>query len=110
MRAIDRKKYHAESLDLIKKLTEYDPYRRGYYRDLSNKWNIEDRLEDWIIALKTNREVAIDLSHLDLINLHYEQYICVADEINLIDNQFNAKRHAEIVNFLNNCNCNVKYT
>lgn len=108
MRAIDRKRYHAESLELIEKLAEYDPCRRGYYRDLSNKWNIEDRLEDWIIALRTDREAPIDLSHLDLIGMHYKQYVCVADVVNLIGNRFNAKRHAEIAGFM--ADCNVEYT
>lgn len=107
MRAIDRKNYHTESLEFIEKLKEYDPHRRGYYQDLCNKWSIEDRLEDWIEVVSINREAPIDLSHLNLIDLHYKQYLCVASEIDLGDNQFRTRRIAEISALLDSCN--VKY-
>lgn len=108
MRAIDRKKYHSESLEFLKKLNSCDPNRIGYYHDLSNKWSIEDRLEDWIRVLSTNREAPIDLSNLHLNNLHYKQYLCVADEINLAANYFEPKRFEEIFALLSYCN--VKFT
>lgn len=108
MRAIDRKKYHSESLEFLQKLNSCDPNRIGYYRDLSNKWSIEDRLDEWIVALSTNRETPIDLSNLNLNNLHYKQYLCVADEINLAENRVDPKRFDEIFALLSYCN--VKFT
>lgn len=109
MRAIDRKNYHTESLEFIEKLKEYDPHRRGYYQDLCNKWSIEDRLEDWIEVVSINRDAAIDLSDLKLINLHYQQYLCVASEIDLGDNQFRTRHIIEIRELFDCCNV-LKYT
>lgn len=109
MRAIDRKKYHAESLEFIGKLKEYDPHRRGYYQDLSNKWSIEDRLEDWINAVSMDRDTPIDLSQLNLINLHYKQYVCVADKIDLTGNQLDARRINELSALLESCNVNFTF-
>lgn len=104
MRAIDRKAHHTESLEYIEKLKECDPHRRGYYQDLSNKWSIEDRLEDWINAVNSDRNTPIDLSQLNLINLHYKQYVCVADKINFTGNQLNTRRINEISALLESCN------
>lgn len=104
MRAIDRKTNHSESLEFLKKLKEYDCNRMGYYTDLANKWSIEDRLADWIASLETNRDTPIDLSNLGLENIHYQQYLCVADRIDLSVNQFNAKRISEISTLFNECN------
>lgn len=103
MRAIDRKKYHSKSLEFLSKLKTFDVNRIGYYNDLANKWSIEDRLAEWILALEENRNTPIDLTNLNLFNLHYKQYLCVADQINLSDNQFNATRVNEISSLLNNC-------
>lgn len=104
MRATDRKKYHFESLEFLEKLKEYDSNRTGYYSDLANKWSIEHLLADWISALDTNRDAPIDLSNLNLVNLNYKQYLCVADRIDLSGNQFDGKRTAEISTLLNDCN------
>lgn len=103
MRAIDRKKYHFESLEFLNKLKTFDVNRTGYYNDLANKWSIEDCLADWILALEENRNTPIDLANLNLFNLHYKQYLCVADQINLTNNQFEANRVNEISSLLNNC-------
>lgn len=100
MRATDRKKYHSESLEFLTKLKMCDTNRIGYYSDLANKWSIEDRLADWINALEKNLDTPIDLSNLNLINLHYKQYLCVADEINLTANQFDEKSNKHITKLL----------
>lgn len=107
MRATDRKNYHSESLEFLDRLKKHDSNRTGYYTDMANKWSIEHRLADWISALETNRDAPIDLSDLSLVNLHYKQYLCVADQINLSTNPFDAKRIDEISTFFNECN--VKY-
>lgn len=104
MRATDRKEHHSESLSFLDKLKVHDSNRTGYYTDLANKWSIEHRLADWISALETNRDTPIDLSDLSLVNLHYKQYLCVADQIDLSTNQFEAKRSDEMSTFFNDCN------
>lgn len=104
MRATDRKTNHSESLEFLKKLQNYDCNRTGYYTDLANKWSIEHRLADWILSLETNRDTPIDLSNLNLENLHYKQYLCVADQIDLSANKFDTKRINEISVLLNECN------
>lgn len=107
MRATDRKNNHSESLAFLDKLTKYDSNRTGYYTDLANKWSIEHRLADWISALGSDRDTPIDLANLNLVNVHYKQYLCVADRINLSANQFDAKRTSDISSLLE-C-CNVKF-
>lgn len=104
MHAIDRKKYHSESLEFLEKLKEYDSNRTGYYTDLANKWSIEHPLADWIAVLERNRDMPIDLSNLSLVNLHYKQYLCVADRIDLSGNIFGGKMTDEISTLLNDCN------
>lgn len=103
MRATDRRKYHSESLEFLNKLKICDANRTGYYTDLANKWSIEDRLADWIVALQSDRDTPIDLSNLNLINLHYKQCLCVSNDINLTQNQFDKKRIDEISALFNNC-------
>lgn len=77
----------------------------GYYVDLANKWSIEDRLGDWIASLDDNKQNALDLSNLDLAGVQYQQYFCVADQINLQQNKFaEDKRTTALKAFLNDCN------
>lgn len=108
MRATDRQQNHSESLELLDKLKEYDSNRTGYYTDLANKWSIENRLAGWILSVHENRDTPIDLSQMNLINLHYKQYLCVATHINLTGNQFDAQHVDDISALLNACN--VKFT
>lgn len=108
MRATDRQQNHSESLELLDKLKKYDSNRIGYYTDLANKWSIEHCLGSWISAVQTNRDTPIDLLQLNLVNLHYKQYLCVATHINLTGNQLDAQRIDEISTLLNACN--VKFT
>lgn len=104
MHATDRKKYHSESLEFLDKLKKYDSNRTGYYTDLANKWSIEHRLADWIATLERNRDMPIDLSNLNLVDLHYKQYLCVADRIDMSGNLFDGKQIDEISTLLNDCN------
>lgn len=95
MRAIDRKQFHAEALQHIESLKKYDALRVGYYIDLANKWSIEHKLDEWITSIHSGHLVALDLSHLNLVSLHYEQYLCVADEIYLTQNLLSGNRRAQ---------------
>lgn len=104
MRATDRQKNHSESLELLEKLKKYDSNRIGYYTDLANKWSIENCLANWISAVQINRDTPIDLSQMNLINLHYKQYLSVAAHINLTANKFDAQRINEISAWLKACN------
>lgn len=81
MRAINRKQYHNTTLEHLALLRKTDSLRCGYYTDLGNKWIIEQVLEEWIT--QSERNVPIDLSQQQLVTLSYEQYLCVADMINL---------------------------
>lgn len=85
MKAIDRTRHHSEILACLEKLEIVDPMRKGYYRDLMSRWNIEHRLEQWIDGGSCERKA--DLSGLKLERLCYEQYLAVADEIDLGANQ-----------------------
>lgn len=112
MRAIDRKNNHSESLQFLDKLKQYDSNRTGYYVDLANKWSIEHCLAEWITQDSDRdapiRDTPINLSHLNLVNLHYKQYLCVADEIDLTGNEFGAKQSDNISTFFTHCNVNFK--
>ncbi|KAG4070033.1 hypothetical protein HA402_013693 [Bradysia odoriphaga] len=107
MRAIDRKQYHSVTLDHLQKLIAADPLRTGYYLDMSNKWNIEFKLTEWIQA--EHIEDFIDLSDIDLVSLFYEQYLCAADQI-ILKRQL-PKREQNLVKMkaFDSCNCNVKF-
>lgn len=108
MRAIDRNQYHADALQHLESLKNYDSMRIGYYTDLANKWSIENKLEAWISAIHSNNDLTLDLSNLNLVNLHYEQYFSVADEINFKQNPMQqTKRVQSILNQLKHCN--VRY-
>lgn len=110
MRAVNRKEYHTASLEFLEKLKKYDSNRTGYYAYLADKWSIENRLVDWISALENNRHTLIDLTNSNLFNLHYKQYLCVADEIKLAGNNFDLKKTDEIYAFLNYCNVKFDLT
>lgn len=111
MRAIDRKQYHRETIEFLEILKKCDSVRIGYYVDLGNKWNIEDRLANWIESLNDNKQNPLNLSNLNLVNMvdiHYQQYFCVAEQIDLRHNNFvESKRTDMLKAFLNDCN--VKY-
>lgn len=104
MRAIDRKGYHSETLSLLEALKQCDSFRTGYYTDLANKWSIEDRLGEWIASLSNNKSNTLKLSSLQLVDLHYKQYLCVADEIDLKDNRFDEKKARQFSKLFKDCN------
>lgn len=107
IRAIDRKKNHLESLNYLDSLKKCDPMRIGYYNDLQSKWSIENALDDWIVSLHSNIEQPLDLSKLNLVNLNYQQYFCVAAKLNLEKNPFNQSRVSSILEVLKNCNVDI---
>lgn len=108
MRAIDRKQFHTESLELLETLKKCDSMHIGYYVDLGNKWSIEDRLADWIASLEENKRNPLNLSNLELVGVQYQQYLCVAEQIDLRHNKFaDGKRTDALKAYLNDCN--VKY-
>ncbi|XP_058823726.1 geranylgeranyl transferase type-2 subunit alpha [Topomyia yanbarensis] len=86
MKAIDRRRYYDHMLAYLEKLQTVDPMRQGYYRDLTSRWSIENRLERWIGANGIPNG-KLDLSGLKLERLFYEQYLSVAEEIDLSNNQ-----------------------
>lgn len=104
MRAIDRQQYHAKALDHLNVLKKADELRIGYYTDLASKWNVENRLERWIIADDFDRPV--DMSDAEICVLYYEQYFCVASAINL--SKCNLRNGQQLkLNALQQCRVNV---
>lgn len=105
MRAIDRRQYHSKSLNHLELLKKADPLRNGYYTDLSNKWSIEEKLEEWISL--NSYYVPLNLSNLNLVALHYLEYICVADELLLQNNNLNLTRNEDKLLALKLANVNI---
>lgn len=95
MRAINRKQYHTEALAHLESPKKCDAMRIGYYSDLADKWSIEYQLEQWITSLHSGTMITCDLSNLNLISLHYEQYLCVAHAIDISGNPLNNNRLAQ---------------
>ncbi|XP_058452584.1 geranylgeranyl transferase type-2 subunit alpha [Malaya genurostris] len=87
MKAIDRRFYHEDIITYLDKLQIVDPMRQGYYRDLTSRWSIENRLEQWI-GENGIPNARLDLSGLKLERVCYEQYLSVAEEIDLGANMF----------------------
>lgn len=81
MRAIDRPRYHSTTLDRLTSLATLDPARAGYYKDLANKWSIEEALQKWINV--GSFKETLDLSESNIVTLNYDQYLCVAECISL---------------------------
>ncbi|XP_053695035.1 geranylgeranyl transferase type-2 subunit alpha [Sabethes cyaneus] len=98
MKAIDRSAHHSEILEYLDKLQTVDPMRKGYYRDLKSRWNIEHRLEAWFDQVESDGKV--DLSGLKLERLCYEQYLAVADEIDLSVNQLSESSFCKFAHFV----------
>lgn len=106
MRAIDRKQYHATTLEHLNRLQLADPMRSGYYIDLANKWSTEDVLESWI-ALGGSFNQTVDLSQLNLVTLYYEQYLCIANRVDLRNCPLRATANAMKLAALRSCCVNV---
>ena len=84
MRAIDRSKYHEKSIEYLGKLQTIDSMRKGYYEDLASKWNTEKCLEEWQNSTKIPQEIS--LKSLKLTSIYYDQYLSIADIIDLSGN------------------------
>lgn len=107
MRAIDRTKYHLKAHDHLTVLKKADELRMGYYCDLASKWNIEHKLEQWIQQNSDDTlEKSIDLSEFNVCTIYYEQYLCVASEINFGKCILN-KNQVNKLNALKLCRVNV---
>lgn len=104
MRAIDRQEYHSQALTHLEALKVHDSMRIGYYSDMANKWNIESRLANWINDIHSNNHAPLDLANLDLVSLYYEQYFCVADEVNLKNNELQVTKVHKQLDTLRRCN------
>lgn len=97
MRAIDRKEHHSKTVEFLKKLEEVDPMRKGYYQDLGSKWNLENKIDEWINLGSLN--TVIDLSMLDLTSLYFEQYLSICNDINLSSNRLNNRSMGKLASF-----------
>lgn len=97
MRAIDRKQHHSKTVEFLKKLEEVDPMRKGYYQDLESKWNLENKIDEWINLGSLN--TVIDLSMLDLTSLYFEQYLSICNDINLSSNHLNNRSMGKLASF-----------
>jgi geranylgeranyl transferase type-2 subunit alpha len=83
MRSLDRFKFHDETLLFIRKLEKVDTMRTGYYRDLASKWIIEKKLIEW---LQDENFSSFNLSSLELTSIYYNQYLILANSIDLNGN------------------------
>lgn len=97
MRAINRKEHHSKTVEFLKKLEEVDPMRKGYYQDLGSKWNLENKLDEWINSDRIITKA--DLSKLNLTSLYFEQYLCVCNEIKLSSNLLNNRSMGKLASF-----------
>lgn len=97
MRAVDRKEHHSKTVEFLKKLEVVDPMRKGYYQDLGSKWNLENKLDEWISFGSLN--AVIDLSMLNLTSLYFEQYLSICNEINLSSNLLNNRSMGKLASF-----------
>lgn len=95
MRAINCKDedYHRQTLDILQKLQKLDHLRSNYYQDLASKWNIEMQLRKWIMNGATGQ---LNLSSLSLTALYYEQYMCIAEDVDLSQNQLGNRALARL--------------
>ena len=85
MRSIDRFKYHEKTVEFLRKLETVDNLRAGYYKDLASKWSVEVKLKDWI-KNKNYESGEINLSALQLTTVYYNQYLTIANHVDLSGN------------------------
>ncbi|CAO1356209.1 unnamed protein product, partial [Diamesa hyperborea] len=85
MRSIDRFKYHEKTVEFLRKLETVDNLRAGYYKDLASKWSVEVKLKDWIEE-KNYESGTINLSALELTTVYYNQYLTIANHVDLSGN------------------------
>lgn len=97
MRAIDRTAFHYKSIEYLNNLQTIDSMRKGYYEDLASKWTIEKQLEQWQSSKNIPQE--IDLQGLSLTSIYYDQYLSIADKINLSDNSLTDRSIPKLCSF-----------
>jgi geranylgeranyl transferase type-2 subunit alpha len=100
LRETDRLANHSKIIEYLTKLQEIDPLRLGYYRDLASKWSIEHKLTEWIIASNFCRP--LELGNLKLSIICLEQYMTVAEEVDLSGNQIEGKCASKLA-YLKSC-------
>lgn len=105
MRAIDRPRYHATTLERLSALRTLDPMRSGYYTDLADKWSVEETLQKWIEA--GSFQETIDLTKANLVTLNYDQYLCVADRIALGSSKLRPNAERKLVEIYAECGVTV---
>ncbi|XP_014672036.1 PREDICTED: geranylgeranyl transferase type-2 subunit alpha-like isoform X2 [Priapulus caudatus] len=82
MRALDPLGREAETLDYLSQLSEVDPYRGNYYRDLGSKFIMENVLEQ-----QQHLEDKVALKDKGLTALYYTEYLATVSELNLASNK-----------------------
>ncbi|XP_055596290.1 geranylgeranyl transferase type-2 subunit alpha [Uranotaenia lowii] len=100
MKAIDRVQFYPQMISNLEKLQTVDPLRKGYYSDILQKWSIENRLVEWTARLQDQPNAALDLSGLGLTHLAFEQYLAIADELDLSGNALTETSLIKFKNFV----------
>ncbi|XP_026468734.1 geranylgeranyl transferase type-2 subunit alpha-like isoform X2 [Ctenocephalides felis] len=88
MRALDCKKHHEESLQLLEKLQTVDQMRKGYYKDLRNRWVIEHSIENWLDNYHPGDDERniLNLRNKNLTAIYHKQYFLIANCVDLRGN------------------------
>ncbi|XP_046842365.1 geranylgeranyl transferase type-2 subunit alpha-like isoform X2 [Xenia sp. Carnegie-2017] len=90
MRAINPMNYSNEVEGYLKKLSEIDYYRRGYYNDLDSKYKLENTIERHFVDCKGKQNFlprVIQLSHMDLTTLYHMDRLLLMTDIDLSNNR-----------------------
>ncbi|XP_034488078.1 geranylgeranyl transferase type-2 subunit alpha [Drosophila innubila] len=78
MRAIDATTYHEQSLAHLAKLEQVDALRKGYYKDLAERWTMELALAKWPQASSFPQSFVMPIKNP---KISYLQYLIVADTV-----------------------------
>lgn len=78
MRAIDATSYHEQSLAHLVKLEQVDALRRGYYKDLAQRWTMELALAKWPQSSHFPQLFELPIK---AAKYPYSHYLIVADKI-----------------------------
>lgn len=83
MRAIDATAYHEQSLAHLVKLEQVDALRRGYYKDLGQRWIMELALTKWP---ESSHFPQLFEQPIKSTKYPYSQYLIVADTVAATEN------------------------
>lgn len=89
MRALDPLKHEQETNLFLEKLVQVDGFRKGYYRDLRRKFQLENVIERHHSS-KEKGDRAIDLSNMDLTYLSHMDQLVLMKAVNLSQNQLSS--------------------